>query len=279
MVVLGLWLAPAPAPGARRVASLLPAVFALALLSALVTAALTSTGRLNAADSGNDSAQGLRVMTYNIQQGYDTRGEKAYAQQLALIRAQTPDILGLQESDTARIANGSGDVVRYLSDGLDMHAYYGPTTVTGTFGIALLSRYPIEDPRTFFMYSKGEQTAAILATIRVDGQAYTVLVTHLGSGGPLIQQQQVLERLTGQSNVIAMGDFNFNPSKEQYSQTVAEFNDAWAIAGEQIMPPQDFDISRRIDHVFLSPNLRASRATYLAEGPSDHPALVVEIIP
>lgn len=219
----------------------------------------------------------LRVMTYNIQQGYDTRGENAYLPLLQTIRAQNPDILGLQESDTARIANGNGDVVRYLADGLGMHAYYGPDTTSGTFGIALLSRYPIENPRTFFMYSEGEQTAAILAEVRAEGETYTLLVTHLGNGGPLIQQQQVLLEIAMQDNVIAMGDFNFRPSTEQYRQTTALFSDAWETAAQQILPQAGFDASRRIDHVFLSPTLRAARAEYLPEGLSDHPGLVVDV--
>lgn len=274
VMALAVWGAAPTAPDARRVHLALPA--ALGLAFAAVVGVTLFVGQAAASPSGSTV---LRVMTYNIQQGYDTAGERAYGEQLAVIRAQDPDILGLQESDTARIANGNGDVVRYLSDWLGMHAYYGPTSVTGTFGIALLSRYPLENPRTFFMYSEGEQTAAILATIRVGGEAYSVLVTHLGNGGPLIQQQQVLEILAGQTNVIAMGDFNFRPPTEQYQLTAAAYRDAWEIAAEQAAVPSDMNIERRIDHVFVSPGLAVRRAAYLPEGPSDHPALVVEIAP
>jgi len=245
----------------------LAGVFVAGLLPALPKAVPEATQ-----DGGT-----LRVMTYNIQQGYDTRGENAYNDLLQTIRAQNPDILGLQESDTARIANANGDVVRYLANGLGMYSYYGPDTTTGTFGIALLSRYPIENPRTFFMYSEGEQTAAILAEVRADGETYTILVTHLGNGGPLIQQQQVLVEIAMQDNVIAMGDFNFRPSAEQYRQTTALFSDAWETAAQQIPPQAGFDAAQRIDHVFLSPALRAVRAEYLPEGISDHPGLVVDV--
>ena len=77
-----------------------------------------------------------------------------------LLRTVDADIIGLQECDTARIANGNADIVKYFADRLDLYSYYGPKTVTGTFGIALLSKYPIEDPQTVYLYSLGEQTAA-----------------------------------------------------------------------------------------------------------------------
>ncbi len=99
----------------------------------------------------------LRVMTYNVQQGYSETGEKNYAGQLAVIRAQNPDIVTLQESDTNRPAGGNEDLVRYFADALGMHAYYGPKTVTGTFGIALLSHYLLQDAQTVYLFSEGSK--------------------------------------------------------------------------------------------------------------------------
>jgi endonuclease/exonuclease/phosphatase family metal-dependent hydrolase len=219
----------------------------------------------------------LRILTYNIQQGYNEAGRKNFIGQLELIRGLDADLIGLQESDTARIAGGNADVVRFMADQLDMHAYYGPTTVTGTFGIALLSRYPLENERTFFMYSEGEQTAAIEAEVEVGDRRFHVLVTHLGNGGPIIQQQQILERLKDRENIIAMGDFNFRPGGEQYAETTQLLEDAWLSAVEKHMIPSDQDIERRIDHIFLSPGIRVNQAEYLGKGPSDHPAMFAEI--
>lgn len=219
----------------------------------------------------------LRVLTYNIQQGYDVNVRRAYADQLAAIRALDADIIGLQESDTARFSGGNGDVVRTLAEGLEMYSYYGARTVTGTFGIALLSRYPIENPRTFFMYSTGEQTAALQAEINFEGTRYHILVTHLGNGGPLIQQQQVLQKLADAHNVIAMGDFNFRPTTEQYALTTQTLQDAWVLGGETTT--EGLDPLRRIDHVFLSPGINVHAARYISSPVSDHPALLVEITP
>jgi endonuclease/exonuclease/phosphatase family metal-dependent hydrolase len=217
----------------------------------------------------------LRVVTYNIQQGYSAEGRRSYANQLAVIRSLKPDIVGLQESDVARFSGGNADIVRSLAEGLNMNAYYGPRTVTGTFGIALLSSYPIENPRTFFMYSKGEQTAAIEAQICVNGKQFSILVTHLGNDGPIIQQEQVLARLDGAQNVIAMGDFNFNLSSAQYGLTLQTLDDAWAQAGSP--PAPGLDLNNLIDHIFVTPGMGVKAAQYVVSPASDHPALVVEI--
>lgn len=261
---------PAAPPPARQSAPALAAIAALLALAGLIGAAQTYP-------TAAPGPASLRVMTYNIQQGYDAGGENAYAQQLALIEAQNPDLIGLQESDTARIANANNDVVRYFADRLGYHSYYGPTSTSGTFGIALLSRYPIHNPRTFFLPSTGEQTAAILAEIDAEGKTYTVLVTHLGNGGPREQIGVVMSLLEGREDVLAMGDFNFRPETEQYALVTARYQSAWDAAAERLPLPDGLTAERRIDHVFLGRDLRALQAYYLPEGPSDHPALVVEV--
>jgi endonuclease/exonuclease/phosphatase family metal-dependent hydrolase len=222
-------------------------------------------------------SKALRVLTYNIQQGYSADGRRAYDDQLQLIQSLKPDLVGLQESDVARFSGGNADIVRTFSQGLGMYAYYGPRTVTGTFGIALLSRYPLQNPRTFFMYSAGEQTASIQAEITANGKQYKILVTHLGNGGPVIQQQQVLGRLTGLQNVIAMGDFNFDQKTEQYALTVQSLEDAWVSAGSP--PAAGLDMGHLIDHIFVSPGIAVQQAQYIVSPASDHPALLVEIVP
>jgi endonuclease/exonuclease/phosphatase family metal-dependent hydrolase len=218
----------------------------------------------------------LRVFTYNIQQGYDDSGERNVDDQIALIRSKAPDIVGLQECDTARIAGGNVDGVAYFADRLNMYSYYGPSPVTGTFGIALLSRYPIDNPKTHFLFSEGEQVAVIEADITVGGQTYKIYITHLGNRGPIFQIRQMLDLMRGQDNVIAMGDFNFRHYEEQYTLATAEYDDAYLLAGTQ-RHPAGLDIEDRIDHVFVTRGMPISYAEYLPKGESDHPALFVEV--
>jgi endonuclease/exonuclease/phosphatase family metal-dependent hydrolase len=264
----------APAPSALK-PIWLGGVGALALGAVLVAV-------LSGANPKPASAKaGLRVLTYNVQQGYRKDGEKGLKEQLALIRAMSPDILGLQETDTARIAGGNGDIVRYFADALGMYSYYGPSPESGTFGVALLSRFPIHEPKTFFMASKGEQTATIDAVIEAWGNRFRVLVTHLGNDGDLVQQKAILERIAPEQalspTVILMGDFNFNPSTEQYRLTTAGIDDAWIVAERKTWDPGASDPSNMIDHIFVSRGIRVIESDFLKAGPSDHPALFAEI--
>jgi len=223
------------------------------------------------------SQASLRILTYNIQQGYNRDGLRDHDGQLALIREVDADIVGLQESDTARIAGGNADVVKYLADRLDMHSYYGPKTVPGTFGIALLSKYPIENPRTFYMYSEGEQTATIEAQITVGGRSFAVFVTHLGNGGPIVQQEAVLQEVQGKENVILMGDFNFRPDTDQYRMTTGLLDDSWLQKWPGGNEDQGIDPARRIDHIFLSPGTEVADSQYLPGPQSDHPAMTTVV--
>ena len=239
-------------------------------------AALVGAG-FNAANPGPppEGKQELVVMTYNILQGYSESGSRDPQAQLEVMRQAQPDLIGLQETDTNRLAGGNADLVRYLADQLDMHSYYGPKVVTGTFGIALLSRYPLENPRTFYMYSEGEQTATIHAQVTVNGRRFNVFVTHLGNGGPIVQQEAILEEVDGLENVIAMGDFNFRPDTDQYALTIQSLEDAWLLRWPSGTDDSGYNPSRRIDHVFLSPGTRVLEARFHTGPESDHPALMV----
>ena len=219
----------------------------------------------------------LKILTYNIQQGYSEDGLKNFNGQLELIREVDADIIGLQESDTNRIAGGNADIVRYFADRLNMYSYYGPKVVPGTFGIALLSKYPIENPRTYYMYSELEQTAAIFAEIKVGDKVFNVFVTHLGNGGPLIQQEHFLAEIIGKGDVIAMGDFNFNPGTDQYELTTQMLDDAWLLRWPEDVDDEGVHLDKRIDHIFVSPGTQVLDSRYILSPASDHPAMVVEI--
>jgi endonuclease/exonuclease/phosphatase family metal-dependent hydrolase len=228
-----------------------------------------------------DRAQ-LKIMTYNIQQGVDVEGNKSLEALLAVIRTEDPDILGLQESDIARVANGNVDAVRYFADNLNMYSYYGPTTTTGTFGIALLSKYPIQNPKTFFMFSTGEQTATIQAEISKEDTTYQIFVTHLGNDGPIFQLEDMLTRIqsldAGQL-VIAMGDFNFRPTTDQYALMTQTLADAWLLKWPGGKETPGISSEKRIDHLFVSPRLTVLESEYGRSPASDHPYEYIVIEP
>ena len=222
-------------------------------------------------------ATSLTVQTYNIQQGYSAAGERNFGGQLHVLRQIDADLIGLQESDNARVAGGNADVVRSFANALHRYSYYGPKTVTGTFGIALLSKYPILNPRTAFLYSQGEQVAVILADIQVGEQIVHVYVTHLGNGGPLVQQQQFLQLLPSQGPVIAMGDFNFRPNGPQYELTTQVLQDSWTRQWPDWQDAQGHRPTRKIDHIWISPGMRVTDAQWIDSPASDHPSVTATV--
>ncbi|MHA1975012.1 MAG: endonuclease/exonuclease/phosphatase family protein [Candidatus Hodarchaeales archaeon] len=219
----------------------------------------------------------IRILTYNLQQGCSENGVKNYDGQLKVIREINPDIIGLQESDTARLTGGNSDIVRYLAVNLGYYSYYGPKTVIGTFGVAILSRYPIINAQTFFMYSTGEQTATIRAQIKSDSTTLNIFVTHLGNGGPIIQQKNILSEIEGLNNVILMGDFNFKPFSEQYNITTSQLNDTWITSETKGFHNGFYNVTNRIDHIFVSSNFTITGAYFYPSEASDHPAYWVKM--
>jgi endonuclease/exonuclease/phosphatase family metal-dependent hydrolase len=247
--------------------------------SLLVLAAIGVGGifLVRASPASETQERSLTVVTFNVQQGYSADNRRSLNDQLAFLRTLDADIVGLQESDLNRVAGGNDDLVRYFADHLNLYSYAGPKTVTGTFGIALLSRYPIEEPRTFYLFSEGEQTAVISAQVAIGGRTFHAFVTHLGNGGPLEQVNEVLSLTSGLNDVLLVGDFNFRPDTEQYRLTTRVLENAWAKRRPGREDGSGMAGSRPIDYVFLTSGTDVIDARYVDTRVSDHPALVVQI--
>ena len=222
----------------------------------------------------------LVIMTFNIQQGRNESGDRNFDAQLALIKRWDPDILGLQECDPTRISGGNLDVVRYFADKLNMYSYYGPNTVTNTYGCAILSKFPISNALSFFMYSDEEQIGSAQAQVTVGSSVFNVFVNH-PSGEEQetkeIQQEQMLERVGVLNNVIFMGDFNFRKYQPQYTMTTAILNDSWMVRHGSFVDSYGYNSTEKIDHIFLSPGIDVLEARYIDTEQSDHPAYWIVI--
>jgi endonuclease/exonuclease/phosphatase family metal-dependent hydrolase len=220
----------------------------------------------------------LKVMTYNIQQANDVYGEKAYDRQIALIRQVDPDVVALQETDSTRISLNNNDIVRYYANQLGYYAYYGPKTVTGTYGTALLSKYPLQNPLTFFTYSDKDEAGTVEAEIVLGGQTITVFCVHPDESDPamVVFAQTLLARAAAKPLVIAMGDYNLRSYEEAYQLIDKVYKNAWTSIYPTGIDNNGLDMSgeNRIDHIFVSPQLNVSDPVYLLppESATDHPA-------
>ncbi len=221
----------------------------------------------------------LTIMTYNIQQGRNVSGDRNYDAQIELIRQVDPDILGLQECDPTRISGGNLDVVRYFADKLNMYSYYGPNTVTNTYGCAILSKFPISNPLSFFMFSDEEQIGSAQAEVTLDSTVYNVFVNHPSGANytKFLQVEEMLTRVNGLNNVIFMGDFNFRKDSAQYSITTDLLNDSWLLKWPTGLDDNLYNSTDNIDHIFVSPGTVVLDARYIISDQSDHPAYWISI--
>lgn len=253
---------------------LLGAIFLLTGFSAL---------RTDRVQPGNPDKTSLIVMTYNIQEANDGFAEHSYDRQLAMIEKVSPDILALQESDSARISLNNNDYVRYYASKLGYYVYYGPTTVTGTFGTAILSKYPLQNPRAVFTFSDTDEIGTAEAEITVGGRIFTIYNVHPdGSDAAMLAfAKSFTERSRDQVNVIALGDFNLRDYEEAFQLIAAAYTNAWTSVYPSKIGADGTDMSgkNRIDHIFFSPALHARNPIYVLPPASatDHPVHWTEI--
>ena len=67
----------------------------------------------------------LRVLTYNIHQGFDLSGRPGLEAIAAVIEAEQPQIVALQEVPRGWVVNGAVDALSWLAQRLEMHAAWG----------------------------------------------------------------------------------------------------------------------------------------------------------
>ncbi len=225
----------------------------------------------------------LVVMTFNTQQSNDDNAEKSFERQLALIRKVSPDILALQESDSTRISLNNNDYVRYFAESLGYYSYYGPATVTGTYGTAILSKYPLLNTRTVFTFSDKDEIGTTEAEIEVGGIRITIYNVHPDGSDTsmLVFAKTLLARSQDKPYVIALGDFNLRDYEEAYQLIDSVYINAWTNAYPSEISPDGVDMSgeNRIDHIFVSPSLSVRNPFYVLppESATDHPVHWVEV--
>ncbi len=219
----------------------------------------------------------LRVMTFNTQQSNDKAAEKSFQAQLALIRQVSPDILAMQETDSTRISLNNNDYVRYFADHLGYYSYYGPKPTAGTYGTAILSKFPLLNTRTAFMYSDKDETGVAEAEVEIAGLIFTIYDVHPDSSDPamLAFAQTLLDRSKDKPYMIAMGDYNLRDYEAAYQLIASRYTNAWVSVYPSEISPDGIDMSgeNRIDHIFLSPNLTAVNPMYILppDSATDHP--------
>ncbi len=263
-----------------------PATIAVACLISCLSIVAVAVRGWPKADPGTSSQ--LTILTYNIQLGSEEQGDRNYRDQLAFIKKVNPDIIGLQESDSARPGGGNVDVARYFAESLGYYYYFGPSTISATFGTAIISRYPLQNPRSIFSFSDKDETGTAVAEIEVAGTRIALINSHPAGSDANFQGQAdaLVEAAAPYQHVIATGDYNSRPGSDHYETVTTRLKDSWRTLysdgigrrhpniGYNRRDPETIDMTAPIDHIFLTPNFTVGEAFYVPapESETDHPA-------
>jgi endonuclease/exonuclease/phosphatase family metal-dependent hydrolase len=178
-------------------------------------------------------------------------------------------------------------MLSWLSQRLDMPYIWGPTA-DPMWGNAILSRYPVTSVQVDAMPNNTvvrPMRGYIVTTIDVGGRPLQVIATHLhhvGADGALRipQVQAILDTWNHQPHTAILGDFNAEPdSTEMMLMRQAGLLDSFTVAnasngGDTYMSSHP---DRRIDYIYITPDLTPTRFHVNPSTASDHLAIAVTI--
>ena len=251
----------------------------------------------------HDRGVPLRVMSYNILHGAGTDGAFDLSRTAETIRAQHPDVVGLQEVDDHwDVRSNFVDEPSALAHALHMHVFFGaiydlPPLTAGApdrrYGVAILSRFPIvhavdheitrlstQDPNPIPAPAPGFPEAVV----NVHGTLVHVFDTHLDyRADPSVRQLQVgdtvrIMRAAGGQQVL-VGDFNATWDAPELAGLHDILTDAWTATGQpggETYPAEAPDV--RIDHITFTPGITVRDATVPVTLASDHRPVVADLV-
>lgn len=155
----------------------------------------------------------IRVGTYNVKSlgmGNDLDAFVADVKDLDL------DIIALQEVDQHALRSGNMDMVAEMAEQAGYsYSYFYPCLwmVSGSYGLGILSRYPIEEISSQLLPTSLLEEPRVLAgaLININGYSLQLYHTHLAFKNREDHAQQIKvlqEQLRNVSNTILLGDFN-----------------------------------------------------------------------
>jgi endonuclease/exonuclease/phosphatase family metal-dependent hydrolase len=237
---------------------------AFALILLILPLVQTSIWRAPAAVTGQGFP--VTIMTYNLHNGFNTKGKLNLEEIAQVIESNNPDIIALQEVSRGWVVSGRADMLTWLSQRLNMPYVFGPTA-DPFWGNAILSRYPI------LAYSRYQLPPSDLFILRgfivalIDvgqGRQIKVIGTHFHhlEGQTEIRQLQSGAILTfinniDNNNIILLGDLNAEPSDPEITMLYeARFIDTVKNQDPHIAYTFTSDnTQQRIDYILVSSDL------------------------
>jgi endonuclease/exonuclease/phosphatase family metal-dependent hydrolase len=123
------------------------------------------------------SAQKVRVMSFNVKNGYGMDGVKSIERCAEIVREAQPDVVAVQEVDSITRRNKFYVLGRMAEAAGGYHAYFGPTIphTGGKYGIGVLSKEPALSVKFHRLPCRREPRGLLV----VEFAKYYMLCTHL----------------------------------------------------------------------------------------------------
>ncbi|MBC6492982.1 hypothetical protein BC349_18150 [Flavihumibacter stibioxidans] len=208
-------------------------------------------------------AQKMTIMTYNIHHARDMKGTVDIRQIAAVINQYKPDLVALQEVDSVTNRNGKVDQMKELGELTGMYQCFGSNFSYdgGTYGLGILSRYPIKATATYRLpYYKddpnSESRLMYMAEISLKGNKpirfATVHLDHKSEDQRIMQVSDMLQKLEKTNSVptIIAGDFNAVPGAKSIGIMKDRFTQLLETDSSHTFPADKPKL--KIDYIFLS---------------------------
>jgi endonuclease/exonuclease/phosphatase family metal-dependent hydrolase len=245
----------------------------------LVVACAWESLRWNAPDIEDPVSGDLTAMTYNIQSGFGLNTTWDLERTAKAIEAENPDIVILQEVSRGWPITSGVDEATWLSQRLDMPVYFGPASVDGMWGNAILTKAPVSAV-TARKFESSENLSRSVIEVRIDTTSGPLVVfgTHLDNPTDaaeirLEETEQLIGFMDGDHPAVLGGDLNSDPDSEVvHALESAGLQNAGPPTGATF--PGN---GRRIDYIMVTGDVEVRDSRIPETTASDHKPVVADL--
>ena len=256
-----------------------PAALVAILLAGSVLWSITSE---SSPETQISEADPISVITYNIQSGFSRDNYWDLEATAKVIEESGAEIVFLQEVSRGWLVTTGNDQLRWLSERLDMPYVWGPASSDDLWGNAILTSYPIiSEQLVKYDSTENLKRSALLVELDIGAEAPLVAIaTHLDDpeeAGTARSEQvdQLIELADPDRPTVLAGDFNMEPDDPLIQEILdTGFIDAALVAGADQGTAED---GRRIDYVFVTPDISVVSAVVIDSDASDHRPVAVDV--
>ena len=231
----------------------------------------------------------MRIISFNTQHCLDYQNQVIDFQLFAdTIVSLNADVVGLNEMRGSGIHPEYTDQTKELSNRSGMAHYFFAKAIdvdgVNPYGNAMLSRFPIANAEAILIpdpdpkrYDPGRyETRCLLKAVLENG--LTLLICHFGLNPD--EQESAVQTILAHikdEKCILMGDFNVTPDSGILTPIYQRMKDTAIYFTEpKLSFPSDKPI-KKIDYIFVSPDLEVTAADIPALVVSDHRPYIIDI--